>query len=266
MAQVEQAVILAGGRGTRLGSLTDSTPKPMLLVGGIPFLEYLVELLRRFQVHRIVFCTGYLAKQIEQHFGAGHRFGCDMRHSPEIAPAGTGGALLIARDLLENVFFVLNGDTLLEADLLNLSKVLFSRPGERLGAITLRRVADAQHYGAARIDGDQVVEFAEKARAGKGLVSGGAYCLHRGALDLLPAAPCSLEKDLLPKLARKGWLGGMLVDGFFVDIGLPETLTLARTELPRRFGRAGDTVTTRCLADSATPRPPETRRLSKQRT
>src|SRR5580692_4094843 len=116
MEPVRQAVILVGGRGTRLGDLTVNTPKPMLPVGGVPFLEYQLNFLRPYGVTRVLFCAGYLAGHIERHFETGERFGFEIQYCIEETPAGTGGALLGARHLLDPVSFVLNGDTLFEAD------------------------------------------------------------------------------------------------------------------------------------------------------
>jgi D-glycero-D-manno-heptose 1,7-bisphosphate phosphatase len=235
MLPVGQAVILAGGRGTRLGPATDGTPKPMLPVGKKPFLEYLLLFLRRFEVRRIVFCGGYKAEQIENYFGSGEKFGFEIQYSVEGTPAGTGGALLLARAFLEPVFFVLNGDTLFETDLRTLSQQLLSGPAARLASIALRWMPDASRYGGTLLEGDDIVAFGEKKSAGAGLINGGVYCLKRAALELLPEAPCSVERDLFPRLAATGNIAGLPSESFFLDIGLPETLQRAQKELPQRF-------------------------------
>jgi NDP-sugar pyrophosphorylase family protein len=209
----------------------------MLLVGGKPFLEYVVEYLRRFKIGRILFCTGYQAAQIEEYFRGGDRMGCEIEFSEEPSPAGTGGALLNARELLEEAFYVLNGDTFFELDLPKLSTLLFSNNREFWATIGLRLVDDVQRYGQAILEGDQIVSFTEKGQSGSGLISGGIYCLRKEALDVLPAAPCSLETDLFPKLAEMGRIGGLRADGYFTDIGLPDTLDRAQVEVPPHFSR-----------------------------
>jgi len=235
MALVKQAVILVGGQGTRLGSVTCHVPKPMLLVGGVPFLEYLLEFLRPAGIERVLFCSGYLASCLEEHFGTGQRHGYDIGYSVEPCPAGTGGALLNAHEMLDTVFYVLNGDTFFEANLQRLSEVLLCGSTARLAAIALREVENVERYGGVRIQKDCIMEFAEKQREGRGLINGGIYCLRREVLELLPTPPCSLERDLFPKLARNGLVGGMACNAYFIDIGLPETLARAQLELPARF-------------------------------
>ena len=108
-----QAVILAGGLGTRLRPLTKTVPKPMVPVGGTPYLEYQLRLLREQAITDIVLLTGYLGEQIEEHFGDGSRFGLSIRYSREDSPLGTGGALRIAKPLLADSFLVIYGDSYL---------------------------------------------------------------------------------------------------------------------------------------------------------
>jgi D-glycero-D-manno-heptose 1,7-bisphosphate phosphatase len=235
MLPVQQAVVLVGGRGTRLGVVTERTPKPMLPVDGKPFLEYLLLFLRRFEVRRILFCSGYRAEQIEDHFGCGERFGFEIQYSVEKTPAGTGGALLLAGGFLDSTFFVLNGDTLFETNLRKLSLLLLSGSAERLASIALRWVSDVSRYGRTLLEGNDIVAFAEKGAAGAGLINGGVYCLKRAVLELLPKAPCSIERDLFPRLAAMGSIAGLPSESFFLDIGLPETLRQAQKELPQRF-------------------------------
>ena len=111
-----QCVIAAGGRGTRLRPITDSIPKPMILVHGIPFLHLLINNLVSFDISRFVILTGYLSQNIVSYFGDGNRFGCSIRYSNEDRPLGTGGALLAAKDILEDEFIYANGDDLPEVD------------------------------------------------------------------------------------------------------------------------------------------------------
>jgi NDP-sugar pyrophosphorylase family protein len=229
--QVNQAVILVGGRGTRLGALTNQTPKPMLMVGEKPFLEYLLQRLKQQTIRKILLCVGYLAESFQQYFGDGQRLGLQIEYNLETEPAGTGGPLVLARDRLDEQFFVFNGDTIFDIPLQALSEKLRLQP-EALGIIALRTVPDISRYSGVQLGGDWILRFHEKGGAGAGLINGGIYCLRKTAVDLLSAPPCSIEKNLFPLLAGRRELLGESFAGYFIDIGLPETLQQAEVELP----------------------------------
>jgi D-glycero-D-manno-heptose 1,7-bisphosphate phosphatase len=232
---VEQAVILAGGRGTRLGVLTNQVPKPMLPIGGKPFLEYLLIQLKGRGIQRILLCVGYLAEQLQDHFGDGRQLGLEIKYNLETEPAGTGGPLFLARAALADQFFVLNGDTIFDIPFQSLAETLHAQP-EALGAIALRRVDDVGRYGCVGLAGEWVSRFDEKSRGGPGYINGGIYCLRKPVIDLLPPPPCSVERTLFPLLAERRRLLGRCFEAYFTDIGLPESLRQAKTELPERFG------------------------------
>ena len=236
MAPAKQAVVLVGGRGTRLGPLTKAKPKPMLDVAGRPFLEYQLEFLRQSGIEEIVFCAGYLPESLQAHFGKGDHRGLRIRFCIEEQPAGTGGAVKLAVAHLEELFYVLNGDTIFEADLARLGLAL-QAAREATAAVALREVDDASRFGRVRLEGGFVTDFAEKSAAGPGLINGGTYCLRREATNLLPEGTSSLESDLFPVLAQQRRLIGIPFTGYFLDIGLPETLARAQTELPGWLAR-----------------------------
>jgi NDP-sugar pyrophosphorylase family protein len=228
---ITQAVILVGGRGTRLGQITNSVPKPMLPISGRPFLDYQMLFLRKSGITEVVMCVGYLSAMVEARYGVGLTFGLRVLFSRESSPAGTGGALTLARPHLDETFFVLNGDTILDLDFGELAAVLAVDCGA-LGAIALRQVSDTRRYGRVSVEESRITGFGEKSMHGPGLINGGVYCLKHSALDLLPSPPCSLEKDLFPRLASERRLAGKSCDGYFIDIGVPETLARADKELP----------------------------------
>ncbi|TAK94650.1 MAG: mannose-1-phosphate guanyltransferase, partial [Verrucomicrobia bacterium] len=227
-------VVLVGGLGTRLGELTRSVPKPMLPIGGRPFLEHIVALLGRNGVGRVVFCVSHLGEVIRNHFGAGEKFGVAISYSHEPSPLGTGGAIRLARAQLDDQFLVLNGDTIFDIPLPQLAQLLTAHP-TALAAMALRRVDDAGRYGSVRLDGEHVVAFEEKGRTGAGLINGGIYCLRRDALAHLPESASSLERDLFPRLAAARQLCARAFDGYFIDIGIPADLARANEELPKRL-------------------------------
>lgn len=228
-----QAVILAGGRGTRLGSLSENCAKPMQKVGHKPFLEFLIWNLKRHGLSRFTLLLGYKASSIIDHFGDGSDFGITIDYVIEPEPLGTGGALALAfsQGKLDETFLFCNGDTIFDFnynDLINLTE-----NSSALVGLSLRRVDDASRYGSVELVDTTVMKFAEKSSAAYGLISGGVTVIKREAVSLIPSAPCSLEADVFPLLAAKQMMCGRAYDGFFLDIGLPETLGQAQEAVPQ---------------------------------
>jgi D-glycero-D-manno-heptose 1,7-bisphosphate phosphatase len=237
---IEQAVILCGGSGTRLGELAADVPKPLLAVDESPFLDLLLFELGRHGIRRILLLAGFGAARIAAYARETplkQRFGLAIEVAVEPEPAGTGGALWHARHLLADSFVLINGDSWFDINILDLAVRLAQEPSA-LGVLALlRRLPDAVRYGAARLSGDCIVEFAERpAGAGSGLVSGGVYALRRAVVDGL-GPKASLEAGLFPGLARAGHLRGVVFERYFIDIGVPQDLARARREIPRRRRR-----------------------------
>jgi D-glycero-D-manno-heptose 1,7-bisphosphate phosphatase len=225
---VRQAVILCGGLGTRLGELTADTPKPLLEVNGAPFLETLIREIGRSGIREFLLLAGHFAEKVQE-FAASleERLGrgFSIAVSVERKPAGTGGALALARAKLEDNFLLLNGDSFLDFPIHELGAA-FAQPG-LLGAIALREVPDVARYGEVSLSDGKVSRFLEKTGEHRpGLINGGVYLLSKAALDLV-APGSSLERDFLPKLAEQGRLAGKAFDSFFIDIGLPESFAEA---------------------------------------
>ena len=226
--RIRQAVVLAGGRGTRLGTLTAETPKPLLGVGGRPFIEWVVANLERQGVEDVVLTTGYRAEAFEEWLD-GYDGAASVSTFVETEPLDTGGALTLFGDRLDESFFVLNGDTMFDAPLGELAELL-AVPDAAM-SIALRGVEDVGRYGRVTLDGTRVSAFAEKATRGAGLINGGVYAVHRSALAGR-SAPLSIERTLVPELVAQGRVRGRPCDGYFIDIGLPETLARAQAEVP----------------------------------
>ncbi len=227
-----QAVILAGGLGTRLQSVVKGKPKPMAEVGGRPFLEYLIGQLRRDGFTDVLICAGFLAGELERHFGNGQAWGVNVGYSVETEARGTGGALKLAEPMLSgDRSLVMNGDSLFDISLHDLADAHAQRPAP--ATLALARVADGQRYGGVTCAPDgRITAFVEKPdAAAPGLINAGVYIIERAVLDLIPAdRPASLERDVLAKLAPEE-LRGVVFDGYFVDIGTPEDYLRAEREL-----------------------------------
>jgi UTP-glucose-1-phosphate uridylyltransferase len=230
---IRQAVILVGGKGTRLGAIARAVPKPMLpIAGGRPFLDYLLEMIERHGYRDIVLLAGHLGEAVEETY-AGRRIGkATVRVMREPVPLGTAGALTVARDALDPRFLLMNGDAFFDINLRALE--LASQRSGAVATLALRKVADAARYGRVIEEGSTVKAFLEKdsSRPGPGVINGGIYVLKREILDLVGDLPCSLEQHVFPALAERGEIAGHEFDGYFLDIGLPETLEQGHLELP----------------------------------
>lgn len=227
---ITQALILVGGKGTRLGELTKETPKPMLEIAGKPFLEYLVRKLIKSGINEVILSSGYLGERISAHFGDGTDYGIHIRTVIEPEPLGTGGAVLFARRFLGKQFLILNGDTFFDVDYSVLEKTL---DGSQCDAgMALRQVDNVGRYGTVELDGRHITKFTEKkSLRGRGYVNGGVYVLDYKVLDSFPEGYFSMERDLFPRLASKRRLCGVPLTGYFVDIGVPESFHLAKNNL-----------------------------------
>ena len=230
---VRQCAVLVGGLGTRLGGLTANTPKPLLPCGDRPFLAWLMREFLRFGVEEFVLLTGYRAKDVAasvQSLSALLPRAARIIVSEEPAQAGTGGALYHARDRLEQRFLLCNGDSLFDC---NLARLLSAGDGsDTIGRMMLRRVDDASRYGVVTLQGDRVSAFkARSAGRESGLINAGIYLFDRRVVDGL-APVCSLEADVLPRLATEGSLRGTVSEGYFRDIGIPDDFASAQLDIP----------------------------------
>ena len=229
MTRTRQALFLVGGRGTRLGALSADTPKPMQEIApGVRFLDLLLENAARMGFNDIVLLAGHLGDKVEAAY-QGRRIGeAQIRVIRESQPMGTGGALAQAADVLDETFVLLNGDSFFDINLRSLTAAPLPAGGGRLA---LRMVDDTARYGSVQLDGNRIKAFIEKNPDlnGPGLINGGIYYLDRAMVDRI-AAPSSIESDVFPDLVREGRLEGIPFDGYFLDIGLPETLAQAQRE------------------------------------
>ncbi len=226
-----KAVVLAGGLGTRLREKVPDLPKPMAPVAGRPFLEYLLDHLVAAGVSEVILSVGYRAEAIQAYFGGDHR-GMALRYAIEAEPLGTGGAIVHAlRGEGPEPVLLLNGDTFLNIDLAALIRWYQAAPSQV--AMVLRQTPDVSRYGAVELAGDRVARFAEKGRAGPGLINAGIYLLmpELFAAMGLPER-FSFEAEILQRHCDTLRPRAYVTDAYFIDIGVPEDFDRAQRELP----------------------------------
>lgn len=229
-----QAVILAGGLGTRLRPITETIPKPMVEVNSQPFLYWQLLELKKQNFKKVLLLTGYRGEQIEAHFKDGESMGLELSYSCEPEPMGTGGALLWAEKKLESQFLLLNGDSFLRAPF---QKMIDDMSGRSLDVLIscyddLTNVPVPANIKASK---NLVIAYEKGAGTQKGfdLVDSGVYVVSKNILNQL-SNPSQLE-SLWPDLILKQKLGVFLVQERFYDIGTPERLKLFEEKLGDYF-------------------------------
>jgi D-glycero-D-manno-heptose 1,7-bisphosphate phosphatase len=235
-----QAVVLVGGKGTRLGALAATTPKPLMPIDAdAVFLDEVLFNIARHGFDDIVLLAGHFHEQFVDRYSGKTMREATIRIVVEAAPAGTGGAILNAAPVLAETFLFANGDTLFDINLRRLDAILVDEP-KALAALALRRVADTARFGSVDLQDNAIVAFREKSTAQPGqdgLINGGIGLLRREILAFIDHTPASIESDIYPRLAAAGRLKGVEFSDYFIDIGLPDTLAQAREEIPRRRRR-----------------------------
>ena len=233
-----EAVVLAGGLGTRLRSVVHDIPKCMAPIAGEPFLSYVLDWLSRYGITRVVLSVGYLKESIME-WVSSQDFPFEVDYAVEETPLGTGGGIRLALSRCrERKVVVVNGDTFFPVDL---DAIPFDSPV----TVALKPMKDFDRYGAVSVTPDclpvtpdliggltRVVAFHEKEHVDEGLINGGVYALNGLDLASFPEK-FSFEKDVLEPFAAAGKVGGWVSDSYFIDIGIPEDYDRAQTELPQ---------------------------------
>jgi len=218
-----QAVVLAGGLGTRIRSLTGDNPKALLLVGGRPIVEWVLRWLEREGCDPVVLCLGHRAAAVQE-FVRSLSSGLRFRFSVEPEPLGTAGAVKWALPMLDDQFLVVNGDTLFDTRIAPLVQIHQQRRVEVTMALT--EVLDRSRFGSVEIDAEcNVRRFGEKRpEGGRGLINSGVYLMSKRVIESHAAAgPSSLECDVFPQLLERGIpFLGIPCPGRFFDVGTPE--------------------------------------------
>jgi D-glycero-alpha-D-manno-heptose 1-phosphate guanylyltransferase len=224
-----EAIVLAGGLGTRLREVVPNLPKPMAPVAGRPFLELLLATLACKGFTRVVLSLGFMAEKITGHFGKSYA-GVELVYEVESQPLGTGGAIRAAmgRCLADHVF-IFNGDTYLDLETASLERLW---QANRHPVIVVRKVPDAARYGRVELCEGRIHAFLEKGSPGPGLINAGCYVLPKHVLDGFPLGqPFSLEADFFTQVLHRMPFDGFITQGRFIDIGVPDDYRLAQTEL-----------------------------------
>lgn len=215
-------LILAGGLGTRLKSVTGETPKVLAEVRGRPFITYLLDWIHGAGFTQAWISIGYGAEMVMDVIGDEYK-GMRIKYSREHERLGTGGGVVLALEsIAEETLLVMNGDSAVYTSLKEFLELAVQEISPALLAV---KVADTTRYGSLDIVDGVVQEFMEKGRSGQGWINAGVYYLPRTSLDLLPQGASSIETDLLRKLT--GRLRARCCEANFLDIGTPEDFALA---------------------------------------
>jgi len=223
-----KAVILAGGRGERMGSLTEQTPKPMLKIGGLPLLTHQIELFRKYGIKNIVLLTCYLSEIIEKHFKDGSKFGVKISYFKENRPLGTTGGLKEIENKLKKDFILLYGDVMLDMDIKRL--LAFHRKKKSACTLVLHPNDHPQDSDLVEIDENQrIIAFHPKPRPEnkhlRNLVNAGLYVISPKILkDIKRGAKADFGKDVFPKIVKKETLCGYITPEYLKDMGTPGRL------------------------------------------
>ena len=221
-----KAVLLVGGRGTRLRPLTDNLPKSLLKIKEETIIEHLFDLLKKYGIRDAILCVGYLKDKIKEHFEDASKYGINITYVEENEPLGTAGPLKLAKKYLKDSFIVSNGDELKNINIPRMFRL--HKRKNALATIALTTVDDPSHYGVARLDGSRIIEFIEKpTNSVSNLINAGFYILEPEVIDMIPNGFSMLEKDVFPKLAKLGRLRGFPFAGQWFDIGNIERYKIA---------------------------------------
>ncbi len=233
-----QALILAGGKGTRLRPLTVYTPKPIVPVVNRPLLLYQIDLLRKADITDITLSLSYQPDKIQQIIGDGSEHGVRLRYITEPSPMGTGGAYRFAADATNETTIVLNGDILTDLDISEL--IRFHRSREAEATIALMPVEDPSRYGVAQVDSEgRIQRFVEKPSAGElaemaSTINAGVYVLEPLILELIAKdTNRSFEYHVFPDILERKvpFFGYVMSDEYWLDIGTPESYLKGHLDL-----------------------------------
>jgi D-glycero-alpha-D-manno-heptose 1-phosphate guanylyltransferase len=223
---MREAIVLAGGLGTRLRPVVKDIPKPMAAVKGRPFLEYILRYLGKNGVERVILAVGYKWQKIEEYFGDSFE-GIELIYSVENEPMGTGGAIKKALSLCEEEsFLIVNGDTFFDLSISDFEK---SVSDKALLALSLKKMYDFDRYGVVECEKGRVVAFDEKEWRESGLINGGVYIARRDIFEGHSLPKSFSFEEFMQANIEKLAIECFESEGFFIDIGIPEDYEIAQS-------------------------------------
>ncbi|MFH1444924.1 MAG: nucleotidyltransferase family protein [Nanoarchaeota archaeon] len=224
MDKLNTAIVLCGGKGTRLRPLTFDIPKSLIPLQGKTVLEHVIDLFKKFDITNIILCVGHMKEQIKNHMGDGSMFGVNITYVEEDEPLGTAGPLKLMKNqgkLPREPFIYCNGDELKELDLEAMLEL--HKQNNAMATIALTSVDNPSNYGVANLDGNKILEFLEKPEnPPSNKINSGLYILTPEVAELVREGFCMVEKDIFPKIAASGRLFGFPFNGQWFDTGTPE--------------------------------------------
>lgn len=224
-----EAIILAGGLGTRLQSIISEIPKPMAPVNGKPFLEYILTYLKRNNISRVILSVGYKWNIIHEYFGD-YFDGIELVYSVEDEPLGTGGALKLAlTEVQDDAVYIINGDTFFDIELKNIKLVNNSKI-----MLSLKKMKDFDRYGCVEIDNiGLVTSFSEKEKRNVGYINGGVYLILK---DIFKGHHLNTKfsfEDFIQKNINELKISTIVFDKYFIDIGIPDDYEKSQIEMKK---------------------------------
>jgi len=230
--KINQAVILAAGKGVRWRPLTYEIPKALIPIKGKPILEHTINYLRNYEIRDIFVVVGSLGDKIKEYFGNGERFGVNLTYIEDVREKGTGPALKVVQPFIKKEPFVLwFVDEIAEINLDDL--IDFHVSHSALSTIALSSVSDPLGLGTVKLEGSRVTEFSEKPIKKKiesYLVNAGIFILEQDIFNYLSAKTLSVEKEVFPVLAKEGKFFGYVFSGKWFDIGTSKNYAKAIKE------------------------------------
>ncbi|MCB9018188.1 MAG: NTP transferase domain-containing protein [Prevotellaceae bacterium] len=233
------AIILAGGLGTRLRSVVSEVPKCMAPVCGKPFLFYLLSYLNNYkEIEKVILSVGYLKEHIYDWIHDNlSLFEFQIDYAVEDMPLGTGGGIKLAlsKTEAENVL-ILNGDTFFDVDISELYRENKTMASNAALSVALKKMENFDRYGSVTTDGATIISFNEKKHCESGLINGGIYIINQKNLDLnIYPEKFSFEKEVLEKLSQQQKIAGFEQNRYFIDIGIPEDYAKANEDFKSIF-------------------------------
>ena len=229
-----EAIILAGGKGTRLRSVVSDIPKPMAPIGGKPFLSYILKYLKRWGISHIILSVGYKYEAIKDYFGDNYD-GINISYCIEEYPLGTGGAIKKALSMAnEDNVFIINGDTYFDADMNDLFDYHIKKKSDL--TIAIKPIEKCERYGSVLVEDGRITGFTEKEYREKAFINAGVYIIKKSLLDnFILDEKFSIEDDFFSRYYKELNFFAQIQDKYFIDIGIPEDYEQAQKELIKLY-------------------------------